>query len=57
MVKQFQCTFCAFSVTAEDEDEVLKHVQMHKADHHPDKDVSEKDIRGLIHAVKVQQRS
>lgn len=57
MAKQFQCPFCAFNVTAEGEDEVLKHVQMHKADRHPDKDVSEEDILDLIHTVKVHQRS
>lgn len=57
-VKHFQCPFCAFNVTAGDEDEVLKHVLIHKADHHPEKDVGEDKIRMMTKDVEVpQQRS
>ncbi|KQM11208.1 hypothetical protein AOA80_10060 [Methanomassiliicoccales archaeon RumEn M1] len=53
--KQFQCPFCAFNVTAMDEEEVVKHVRTHKQDHHPDASVSESDIRGMIKDVEVSR--
>jgi|GEM_PF-2602405 len=52
--KHFQCPFCAFNVSAEDEEEVLKHVRIHKADHHPDAPVSEDDIRRMTRDVEVE---
>jgi predicted small metal-binding protein len=56
MVKQFQCQFRAFNVTAESAEDVLKHVQTHKADRHTDKDVSE-DICGMMGNIEIRQRS
>jgi predicted small metal-binding protein len=52
--KHFQCPFCAFSVTAEDRDEVLKHVLAHQVDHHPEKDMDEEDIRRLTKDIYVR---
>ncbi|NLI73425.1 MAG: DUF1059 domain-containing protein [Euryarchaeota archaeon] len=51
--KQFQCPFCAFQVTATDENEVMKHVKVHKQDHHPDADVSDSDIHDMIKDVEI----
>ena len=52
--KHFQCPFCAFNVTAVDEDEVLKHVRMHKQDRHPDANVSEDDVRRMTRDVEIE---
>lgn len=53
--KHFQCPFCAFNVTAMDEDEVIKHVAMHKQDHHPDANVNEADIRKMTKNIEVSR--
>lgn len=36
-VKYFQCPFCAFSVSAGNEDEIVKHAMIHKADRHSER--------------------
>lgn len=53
--KHFQCPFCDFNVTSPDENEVMSHVMMHKREHHPDKDVSEQDVRGMMKDVEVPE--
>jgi len=54
--KSFQCPFCVFNVTAADGEEVLKHVRSHRADHHPEKSVSDDDIRRMMRTVEVPQQ-
>ena len=47
-LRQFDCPFCDFQMRAGSEEEILKHVKMHRDDHHADKDVSEEEIKNMI---------
>ena len=53
-VKRFQCPFCSFNITARNEDELIKDAMEHEADRHPNANIDEDDVRGMIRTVEVE---
>ncbi|WP_436936274.1 DUF1059 domain-containing protein [Halovenus marina] len=52
MANQYSCSACGFQVQADDEQEVIDHVQKH-ADEAHDMDVSSDDIRSGMEEVNI----
>jgi predicted small metal-binding protein len=52
MANQYSCSACGFQVQADDEQEVIDHVQKH-ADEAHDMDVSSADIRSGMEEVNI----
>lgn len=51
---QFVCPVCSFTViTPKGEEDLMKHIQMHKEDYHPDMKMTPDQVKGLIKSVNM----
>ncbi len=54
--KQFTCPVCGFTVaTPKGEEDLMKHVQMHKQDFHGDMEMTPEQVASRVKTVNMQE--